>query len=526
MEIYDTTLRDGTQSPDLNLSVKDKLEFALALDKFGVDYIELGWPGSNPKDMDAFNEISKYNLAHAKICAFGSTRKKNVKAKDDANLKAIVDSKAPIATIFGKTWLLHVEKQLGVKPEENLDIIYESVKFLKDSNLEVFYDAEHFFDGFKDNKEYALRCLKKAFEAGASCLVLCDTNGGTFSGEIKKIVGEIKEFLKKEKINADLGIHCHNDRDVAVSASLVVANDVQQIQGTINGFGERTGNANLCSIMPALVNMGVDFHAAKKLGELTSLSRLLYTLGNVRPLKHQPYVGVNAFSHKGGVHVDAVSKGASYEFMDPGKVGNVRGIVLSDLSGKANVVEIVKKFGYKVDKNDKRVEKMLSKIKEMENLGYDISGLEAEHYLLAQQFFNGAEDFIDIDFFEVRSFGRKSTKSNCFIKAEIENEVVEHESSVSGGPVDALYHALQEMLKKKYDNIDRVKLENFKVRIADQKGVSSSVRVFVEFSINKNGKKFEWATVGVNDNILIANLDAIKKGFEYYFLCIEKKVKS
>jgi 2-isopropylmalate synthase len=526
MKIYDTTLRDGTQSPDLNLSVKDKVYFALALDKFGVDYIELGWPGSNPKDMDAFTEITEYKLAHAKICAFGSTRKKNVKAKDDANLKAIVDSKAPVATIFGKTWLLHVEKQLGVRPEENLNIIYESIKFLKDNNLEVVYDAEHFFDGFKDNKEYALNCLRKAFEAGSSCLALCDTNGGCFPWEIKRIVGEVKEYLNKNKINVELGIHCHNDREVAVSGSLVVAKDVQQIHGTVNGFGERTGNANLCSIMPALVNMGIDFYAAKKLGELTSLSRLLYTLGNVRPLKHQPYVGVNAFSHKGGVHVDAVSKGATYEFMNPKDVGNMRSFILSDLSGKANVVEIANKFGYKVDKNDERVEKMLSKIKEMEKLGYDISGLEAEHYLLVQQFFNGTKDFIDIDFFEVRSFGRKSTKSNCFIKAEIENEVVEYESSVSGGPVDALYHALQKMLKKKYDHIDKVKLENFKVRIFEQKGVSSSVRVFVEFSVDKNGKKCEWATVGVNENILVAGLEAIKKGFEYYFLCIEKKVMS
>lgn len=524
MKIYDTTLRDGTQSPNLNLSVKDKIDFALALDKFGVDYIELGWPGSNPKDMEAFIEISKHNLSHAKICAFGATRRKGIKAEDDANLKAIVDSKAPAATIFGKTWLVHVEKQLGVKPEENLKIIYESVKFLRDKGLEVFYDAEHFFDGFKDDKEYALRCLKRAFDAGSSCLILCDTNGGSFPWEIQNIVDDAKKFLEKEKINVKLGIHCHNDRDAAVSASLAAADDVHQIQGTINGFGERTGNANLCSIMPALSSMGIDFYAAKNLSQLTYLSRLLYTLGNVRPLKHQPYVGVNAFSHKGGIHVDAVSKGATYEFIKPEDVGNMRSIVLSDLSGRANVVEIAKKFGYKADKKDERVEKMLEKIKEMENLGYDISGLEAEHYLLAQQFFNGTSEFIDIDFFEVRSFGRKSTKSSCFIKAEIENEVVEHEISVSGGPVDALYRGLQEMLKKKYDNIDEVKLENFKVRIFKQKGVSSSVRVFVEFSINGNIKK-EWATVGVNENILVASLEAIKKGFEYYFLGIEKKAK-
>ncbi|MDP3766330.1 MAG: citramalate synthase, partial [Nanoarchaeota archaeon] len=403
MKIYDTTLRDGMQSPDLNLSVKDKVEFAIALDKFGVDYIELGWPGSNPRDMEAFNEISKHKLSHAKICAFGATRKKNVLANEDANLQAILKSKAAAATIFGKTWLLHVEKQLGISAEENLNVIYDSVKFLKDNKLEVIYDAEHFFDGFKENKEYALSCLKKAFEAGSNCLVLCDTNGGTFPWEIKKIVGKVKEYFLQNKINADLGIHCHNDREFGVANSLIVAEDVQQIQGTINGFGERAGNANLCSILPALLSMGIRFNCAKNLKELTSISRLLYTLGNIRPLKHLPYVGVNAFSHKGGIHADAVSKGASYEFMSPEHVGNMRNIVLSDLSGKANVVEILKKFGYNVGKEDERVEKMLAKIKEMENHGYDISGIDAEHYLLAKQFFSGSSNFIDVTAFEIKS---------------------------------------------------------------------------------------------------------------------------
>ena len=522
MKIYDTTLRDGTQSPDLNLSVKDKVDFALALDKFGVDYIELGWPGSNPKDMEAFNEISKNKLSHARICAFGATRRKNVKAEEDDNLKAILKSKAPVATIFGKTWLIHVEKQLGMKAEENLDVIFESIKFLKDNNLEVVYDAEHFFDGFKDNKEYALKCLKKAFDAGSSCLVLCDTNGGSFPLEIKNIVGEVKEFLKNEEMNVELGIHCHNDRELAVANSLIAAEDVQQIQGTINGFGERSGNANLCSIMPALSNMKIDFYAAKNLKELTSLSRLLYTLGNAWPLKHQPYVGVNAFSHKGGIHVDAVSKGASYEFINPEDVGNMRHIVLSDLSGRANIVEIAKKFGYSADKKDKRVEKMLTKIKEMEMLGYDLSGLEAEHYLLAQQFFNGSSNFIDVAAFEMKS---DADKSRCFIKATMENETIEAEEEVKGGPVDALYRALQKMLKKKYRHIDKVKLENFKVRIFEQKGVSSSVRVYAEFSVNGENKT-EWATVGVNENILIASLEAIKKGFEYYFLRMNKKAEN
>ncbi|MAG72195.1 MAG: citramalate synthase [Acidobacteria bacterium] len=523
MKIYDTTLRDGTQSPDLNLSVREKIEFTLALDKLGVDYIELGWPGSNTKDMEAFNEISKYKLDHAKICAFGATRKKGVRAEEDPNLNAILKSKASVATLFGKTWLVHVEKQLGMKPEENLDIIYESVKFLKDKNLEVVYDAEHFFDGFKDNKDYALQCLSKAYEAGADCLVLCDTNGGCFPWEIKNIVNEVKEYLRKNDLKIKIGIHCHNDRDLAVPNSLLVVKDVDQIQGTINGFGERTGNTDLCSIMPALVNMQINFNAEKNLKKLTALSRLLFTLGNIRPYTRQPYVGKNAFSHKGGIHVDAVSKGASYEFMNPEDVGNQRETILSDLSGKANIVEMVKKFGYEIDKNDKRIAKMLIKVKGMEKEGYDINGVEAEQYLLTKQFFNNAGEFIKIEFFDVRSIGRKSTRSTCFMKAAIENEMIEYESKVSGGPVDALYCALQNMLKKVYPDINKLKLENYKVRIAEQKGVSSSVRVYVEFSFNKNRNKQEWATVGVNDNILTASLEAVKKGFEYYFMKIEKK---
>lgn len=520
MKIYDTTLRDGTQSPDLNLSIKDKIDFALALDKFGVDYIELGWPGSNPKDMEAFNEITKHKLSHAKVCAFGSTRKKDVKAEEDMNLMAILQTKAPVATIFGKTWTLHVEKQLNVSKEENLKVIFESIRFLKDNNLEVIYDAEHFFDGFKDNKEYALSCLKKAYEAGADCLVLCDTNGGSFPWDVKKIVKEVKDYLIQNRISIDLGIHCHNDREFGVANSLISALDLQQIQGTMNGFGERTGNANLCSVTPALSSMGIEYYASKNLQQLTSLSRLLFTLANARPFASQPYVGINAFAHKGGIHVDAVSKGASYEFIDPESVGNSRSIVLSDLSGRANIVETVKKFGYKVDKNDEKVEKMLARIKEMEMLGYDISGLEAEHYLAAMHFFNGYGNFMVIDSFKIES---DANKSKCFIKATIEHESVESEAEVEGGPVDALYNALQKLLRKKYEHVEDVKLENYKVRIFQQKGVSSSVRVYVQFAINGQEIK-EWSTVGVNENILVASLEAIKKGFEYYFLRIKKKL--
>ena len=516
MKIYDTTLRDGTQSAELNLSVQDKVEFALALDAFGVDYIELGWPGSNPKDMEAFHEISKRKLSHAKICAFGSTRKKDVSAGQDPNLLKILESKAPVATIFGKTWLVHVEKQLAISAEENLTIILESIAFLKKNNLEVIYDLEHFFDGFKDNKEYAFCCLETAARAGADSLILCDTNGGTLSSEIQNITNNVLRFLKRNNIKVELGIHCHNDRELGVANSLIVSKKMHQIQGTINGFGERAGNTNLSSVMPSLATMNIDFFAKKNLKELTGLSHLLYTLANVQPYPNQSFVGRNAFAHKAGVHVDAMMKGATYEFMDPNDVGNARNIVLSDLSGKANIVEMVKKFGFDIDKNDAAIALLLEKIKDMEKKGYDIAGIEAEQYLLAQQFLNKTTERIDIDFFEVQSFGRKITKSKCFVKAIVDSEVLEHQSEVSGGPVDALYHALQSLLEKKHPQVRNVELLNYKVRIAQQEGVSSSVRVYVEW-VYENGKKEDWATVGVDSNILIASLEATKKGFEYYF---------
>ena len=394
--IYDTTLRDGTQSRDVNLTVKDKLEFAKVLDGFGVDYIELGWPGSNPKDMECFLDISKIKLKKAKIVAFGSTRKKGLKAQEDKNLKDIVKSKAPIATIFGKTWLEHVEKQLCVTPEENLEAIFDSIQFLKNNNLGVFYDAEHFFDGFKDNKEYALKCLKKAAEAKADCIVLCDTNGGTLPDEVSAIVKEVKDFFKENNIKTDLGVHFHNDSDCGVSNTLIVANKVQQIQGTINGIGERTGNANLCSILPALM-LKQGFKTNVNLKKLTEVSHKLNILANLKPGSNQPYVGNNSFSHKAGIHVDALSKGALYEHVNPDAVGNKRHIILSDLSGSANIVEVAKKFDYKIDKKNPKVKEMLEEVKHLESKGYLIADLNAEQFLLTEKFFGSYNKIFEIE---------------------------------------------------------------------------------------------------------------------------------
>jgi 2-isopropylmalate synthase len=522
MQIYDTTLRDGTQSKSVNLTVRDKLEFATTLDDLGIDYIELGWPGSNPKDMECFVKAAPLKLKHAKIAAFGSTRKKAIKAEKDKNLRAILKSKAPTATIFGKTWIEHVEKQLRTTMEENLRAIEESIAFLKKHNLEVFYDAEHFFDGFKDNKGYALKCLQTAAEANADCIVLCDTNGGCLPNEILSIVGEVRNFFKQNNIKTDLGLHCHNDSDCAVSNTLVVAHEIQQIQGTINGVGERVGNANLCSILPAvMLKMGIKTKV--NLSKLKEASDKLNLLANIKPPDNMPYVGANAFAHKGGIHVDALNKGVFYEHINPELVGNKRQIVLSDLSGSANIAEVAKKFGYMVDKKNPKVKKMLEEVKSLEKEGYNIGDLEAEQLLLTEKHFGKNRCFFEIEDVKIISEVRDGKDYNeCVLVGKVDGkarEVVAPVKGKEGGPVDAAYKALKKMIATNYKSIKDVSLINYKVMIAEDKGAESSVRVYIEF---KNHKE-EWATIGVNSNILKASLEAIEKGFRYFLLRANKR---
>jgi len=514
MKIFDTTLRDGSQSANVNFSVRDKVEIVKALDDFGVDYIELGWPGANKKEMGVFLEVSKIRLKNAKIVAFGSTRRLNVKASEDGNLQAIIKSKSPVACIFGKTWLKHVEKQLKAKPEENLEAIKDSIEFLKKNKLEVIYDLEHFFDGFKDDKKYALACVKEAVLAKADYLVLCDTNGGTLVKEVEDVLKEVNGFLKKERLKVKLGVHFHNDSGLGVANSLVsVDYSVEMVQGTINGLGERTGNADLCQIIPNLV-----LKKAMKLGKiglkrLSGLSDLVYTLANIKPNKSQPFVGKHAFLHKGGVHVDALMKGASYEHIDAELVGNKRDIVLSDLSGKANIVEVLKKFSVKVSKDDVRVKKMLDKVEELEKKGYDIGSLPAEQFLLKEEFF-GKGHIFSIKTWKIVSEQRNGEFSECILTGEVNGKEVEVVAPVKGGPVDAVYIALKKMIESMHKDISKVSLVNYKVMIAEDKGAESSVRVYIEFKNNGD----EWGTVGVSGNILEASLEAIEKGFRYYLL--------
>jgi 2-isopropylmalate synthase len=370
MIIYDTTLRDGTQSKEVNLTVKDKISILKLLDDSCVNYAELGWPASNQEDMEIFKQVKRINLKHTKTSAFCSTKKKGILAKDDPNLKAVIESGTKTVCIFGKTWLNHIKNQLKISPKENLESIKDSIIFLKKKGLEVFYDAEHFFDGYKDNEKYALRCLDTAYKSGADMIILCDTNGGCMPNEILTIIEKLSKKYKKEK----LGIHCHNDSGCGVANTLIASKYITQIQGTINGFGERCGNADLCQIIPNL-ELKLKQKTNIKLKKIKQLSDMVYLLANQKENPLQPYVGKNAFAHKAGTHVDAISKGAICEHVNPESVGNKRDIILSCLSGSANIINILKKFGINTSKNNPSVKNMLKEMKELEIKGYDINDL-------------------------------------------------------------------------------------------------------------------------------------------------------
>ncbi|MFT4303229.1 MAG: citramalate synthase [Candidatus Woesearchaeota archaeon] len=513
MQIYDTTLRDGTQSKEINFTIKDKIEILKLLDASRIDYAEIGWPGSNPKDMETFITASNLKLKHTKISAFGSTRRKNIKAEEDPNLKAIIKSKAKVASIFGKTWLQHIKLQLKITPQENLQAIFDSISYLKKELNEVFFDAEHFFDGYKDNKKYTLKVINTAFNAGADAVIMCDTNGGCLPQEIKKIFQDIRKLFPNKKF----GIHCHNDSGCGVANSLICAKELTQIQGTINGYGERTGNADLCQIIPGLefkLNIKTNF----KLKNLKVLSDVIYTLANLKNNDSQPYVGNNSFAHKGGIHVDAINKGAIYEHIIPEKVGNKREIILSELSGTANIVEILKIYDIVVDKNDERVRNMLNELKVMEKQGYDIRDLEAEKYLLMQKYFKENYEPFNIDIHNWKIItGRKHNIefSECHIYSKInnKNELIKVKI-LNNGPVDAIYKGIKKVISRKNKKIKNIKLNNFKVMIAEDKGAESSVRVFIQFKNHKT----EFATIGVSTNIIEASMEAVIKGFKYFIL--------
>lgn len=512
IDIYDTTLRDGAQSSEINFSVDDKIKIAQKLAEIGITYIEGGWPGANPKDGDFFQKIKDIDLGSSKICAFSSTRRKGFTPKEDPILQEIVKSEAPIVTLFGKSWDLHTQ-MLKVTPEENLEIIYDSVEYMKNYAEKVFFDAEHFFDGYKNNKDYALKTLKVAEEAGAEVLVLCDTNGGALPNEIAKIVKEVKKNTK-----LDLGIHVHNDSELAVANTLAaVENGVTQVQGTINGFGERCGNANLISIIPNLeLKMGYDCLPKNKLKELKKLSHYIYEISNMSPFHRQPFVGNNAFAHKGGIHVSAVNKNPlTYEHIKPEDVGNERIILVSDQAGQSNILQKAKKFGINITKNDPQTKRILNELKDLENKGYVFENAEASFELLMRKLTGNYKPFFKLLKFHVSDTIKQNSKdkSEATIHIQVGGKK-EHTAAFGSGPVNALDKALRKALIEFYPSLESVKLSDYKVRvlqIRDYKATNSAVRVWIE----SNDGKDTWSTVGVSQNIIEASWEALVDSIEY-----------
>lgn len=520
VHLYDTTLRDGAQAEDVNFSVEDKIRVARKLDEFGVHYIEGGWPGSNPRDVEFFSEMKRVRLKKARLAAFGSTRRARLRASEDPTLKALVSSGAACATIFGKTWDLHVLKALRTTLDENVNMISDSVAFLKKRMGEVIYDAEHFFDGYKANPGYAVRTLLAAEEAGADCLVLCDTNGGTLTHEVEEIVGRVKRSLR-----APFGIHAHNDAELAVANTLAAVRlGAIQVHGTVNGYGERCGNANLCSIIPALkLKMGIDCIADARLAKLRDLSRYVDELANLPHRKRQPYIGDSAFAHKGGVHVDAVAKlSRTYEHVEPELVGNRRRILVSDMAGRSNILQKAAELGISLTRESPELSAILKKVKELENEGYEFEGAEGSLELLmlrAGRSYESVFSMFDRIDYRILTEKRKVDPhpvSEATVTVEVGGNI-EHTAAWGNGPVNALDKALRKVLPKYFPGrgLEKVRLLDYKVRVLTAaEGTAARVRVLIESGDGRD----KWGTVGVSENVIEASWQALVDSIEYKLL--------
>ncbi len=504
--LYDTTLRDGTQAEDISFQVQDKVRIAKHLDALGIDYIEGGWPGSNPKDIGFFEAIQKETLSHSKIAAFGSTRRARVTPDEDNNIQMLIEARPDVVTIFGKTWDFHVHEALRVSLEENLEMIYDSLAYLKQRVAEVVYDAEHFFDGYKANPEYALKTLRAAASAGADCLVLCDTNGGTLPHELPAIMDAVRA-----SVSVPVGIHAHNDSECAVANSLMaVEYGAVHVQGTMNGFGERCGNANLCSIIPSLMlKLNRECLAPGKLQTLRTVSRAVYELANLTPNKHQAYVGNSAFAHKGGVHVSAIQRHPeTYEHIRPELVGNRTRILVSDLSGRSNILAKAEECGIAIDSKDPVTLEILEKIKELENQGFQFEGAEASFELLMLRAMGKLKHYFSITAFRVIDTLRESDSapvSEATVKVKVGGQE-EHIAADGNGPVNALDRAMRKALINFYPQIADTKLFDYKVRVLpSSQGTDSKIRVLVE----TGDADSRWGTVGVSSNVVDASYQAL-----------------
>jgi 2-isopropylmalate synthase len=542
VEIYDTTLRDGSQGEGINFSVADKIRIAEKLDAFGVHYIEGGWPGSNPKDLEFFKQAAKRKWRSAQIAAFSMTRRKGVAVERDELMRQILDAETPVVTIVGKTWLLHVKEVLRATPEENLGMIGDTVKFLKDHGKTVFYDAEHSFDGFKDEPEYALATWQAAEKAGADGVILCDTNGGCLPEEIARITAHAKG-----KLNCALGIHTHDDCGVGVANALAgIAAGATQVQGTVNGYGERTGNCNLISVIPLLhFKLGKSCVPVKSLPKLKELSEFVDEIANLRHNPRQPWVGATAFAHKGGMHVHAIDRvSRSYEHIDPAAVGNVRRVLVSDMSGRTNILMKAAELGFKFKPDSPELKAITVRVKELENTGYEYEAADGSMSLLIRGALD--EDFtprFSVETYHV-SMRRDQKESICeaTVKVRVDTSVY-HEVAEGDGPVNALDQALRRALVKSFPQLKSVFLIDYKVRILTSEsvgfakelrnlskdnferqiinarlerkgGTAAKTRVLIT---STDGKR-EWGTVGVSENIIEASLQALVDSMEFALL--------
>lgn len=502
---FDTTLRDGTQGEAVSFSVEDKLLITQKLDELGIDYIEGGWPMSNPKDKEFFLKARELKLKHAKLTAFGATRFARNPVEKDANVLALLEAETPVISIFGKTWDIHATRVLGISLEENLTLIADTVRFLKDHGREVVYDAEHFFDGYQANPDYALSTLESAKEAGADVLCLCDTNGGTLTHRLAEIVSVVRE-----RFDGVLGIHCHNDCDLAVANTMAAVDQgVTHVQGCMNGYGERCGNANLSSVIANLeAKLGHSTIGPEKLTSLTSVAHYIAELANLPVPAGQPFVGRSAFAHKGGVHVSAVLKDSiTYEHIRPSVVGNRQRVLLSDLSGRGNILYKLQQYGLGDRLTEDAKRELLDRMKTMEYLGYELEAAEGTFELLVREALQPGMHFFEVVSFEVgtRMIGSRPSETTATIILRI-NEAI-HSATASGeGPMNALDLCLRQCISATYPAIASVRLTDYKVRvISTEKGTASKVRVLVEWSDHRRS----WATVGVSDNVLEASWNAL-----------------
>lgn len=511
--LYDTTLRDGAQTEGISFSVSDKLQIAAKLAELGIPYIEGGWPGANPKEMEFFRKVKRLKMGRSRVAAFGSTRRAGVRAEKDAQLRNLLEAETRVITLFGKSWDLHVREALRVPMDENLRMIADSVAHLAKRGRTVMYDAEHFFDGYRAHPSYALRTLQAAADHGASVLILCDTNGGSLPSQIQRVVAEVSK-----RVSIPLGIHCHNDADTAVANSLAaVEAGVEQVQGTVNGYGERCGNANLCSIIADLqLKLGYTCVPAAGLKTLSEVSHFVAEVANMRPEDHQPFVGSSAFAHKGGIHISAVRKNPrTYEHVDPAAVGNRRKLLISEMGGRSTILQRAKDLRVKLE-DPEEARRFLKTVQDLEQQGYHFEAAEATFELLMRRAYRRFKKFFQLEGFRV--VVEKRTDGDVTSEATIQlrvNGVHEHTAAGGDGPVNALDRALRKALLGFYPSLHDMHLVDFKVRdLESQAGTAAKVRVLIQ----SQDAEDSWWTMGVHENIIEASWQALVDSIEYKLL--------